>query len=49
MVITNSIKDIFGNMKINFNIRLTKKQQEAYEALHDKDIQYLIARWSRQC
>lgn len=36
-------------MKINFNINLTKKQQEAYDILHDKDTQFLIARWSRQC
>lgn len=35
--------------KINFKINLTKKQKEAYEVLHDKDTQYLIARWSRQC
>lgn len=37
------------SLNLNFKINLTKKQQEAYEALHDKDIQYLIARWSRQC
>lgn len=36
-------------MKINFNINLTKKQKEAYNLLHDKDTQFLIARWSRQC
>ena len=36
-------------MKINFNIQLTKKQKEAYKILHDKDTQFLIARWSRQC
>ena len=36
-------------MKINFNIQLTKKQQEAYDILHQKDTQFLIARWSRQC
>ena len=36
-------------MKINFNINLTKKQKEAYSILHDKDCQFLIARWSRQC
>lgn len=36
-------------MKINFNINLTKKQQEAYNILHDKDTQFLVARWSRQC
>lgn len=36
-------------MRINFNIQLTKKQQEAYDILHQKDTQFLIARWSRQC
>lgn len=36
-------------MQINFNIKLTKKQQEAYDALHTDDCQFLIARYSRQC
>ena len=36
-------------MKINFNINLTRKQKEAYNIIHDKDTQFLIARWSRQC
>lgn len=36
-------------MKINLDIKLTKKQQEAYDILHDGGCQYLIARWSRQC
>jgi tRNA(Met) C34 N-acetyltransferase TmcA len=36
-------------MKINFDIKLTKKQQEAYNILHEKDCRFLIARWSRQC
>ena len=36
-------------MKINFNIDLTRKQKEAYDILHDKQTQFLIARWSRQC
>lgn len=36
-------------MKINFDIDLTPKQKEAYEIMHDKDTQFLIARWSRQC
>lgn len=36
-------------MKINFDINLTKKQKEAYSILHDKDCQFLVARWSRQC
>lgn len=35
--------------KINFDLKLTRKQQEAWNILHDKDCQYLIARWSRQC
>lgn len=34
---------------IHFDIKLTKKQKEAYEILHEKDTQFLIARWSRQC
>ena len=33
-------------MKINFDIKLTKKQKEAYDILHDKDCKFL---WSRQC
>ena len=36
-------------MRINFNIDLTKKQQEAYNIIHSKECQFLIARWSRQC
>lgn len=36
-------------MKINFNIELTRKQKEAYDIIHSKDCQFLIARWSRQC
>lgn len=36
-------------MKINFNIKLTKKQQEAYDLIHKKDCKFLVARWSRQC
>lgn len=36
-------------MKLKLKINLTKKQQEAYDALHEKDTQFLIARWSRQC
>ena len=36
-------------MKINFDIRLTKKQQEAYDIIHKKDCRFLVARWSRQC
>lgn len=36
-------------MKINFNINLTRKQKEAYDIMHDKSTQFLIARWSRQC
>ena len=35
--------------KINFDIQLTKKQQEAYDIMHDDNTQFLIARWSRQC
>jgi len=36
-------------MKINFDIELTRKQQEAYDIIHKPDCRYLIARWSRQC
>ena len=36
-------------MKINFDIKLTKKQKEAYNIIHEKECQFLIARWSRQC
>lgn len=36
-------------MKINFNIKLTKKQQEAYNLIHQRDCKFLVARWSRQC
>ena len=34
---------------VDFKIKLTPKQEEAYSILHDKDTQFLIARWSRQC
>lgn len=34
---------------LHFQISLTPKQSEAYSILHDKDTQFLIARWSRQC
>lgn len=36
-------------MKINFNIKLTRKQQEAYDIMHKQDCRFLVARWSRQC
>lgn len=36
-------------MKINIDIKLTKKQKEAYDIIHKKECQFLIARWSRQC
>jgi hypothetical protein len=36
-------------MTINFNIDLTPKQKEAYDIMHDKETQFLVARWSRQC
>ena len=35
--------------KINFDIKLTKGQREAYDLVHRKDIQYVVLRWSRQC
>lgn len=36
-------------MKINFDIQLTRKQQEAYDIMHRRDCKFLVARWSRQC
>ena len=36
-------------MNVNFNLKLTKGQQEAYNLIHQKDVQYLVLRWSRQC
>lgn len=36
-------------MNLNFNIKLTKKQEEAYSIIHRNDTQFLVARWSRQC
>lgn len=36
-------------MTINFNIKLTKKQQEAYDLIHKRECKFLVARWSRQC
>lgn len=36
-------------MEVRFNIDLTPGQQEAYNLIHRKDIQYLVLRWSRQC
>ena len=36
-------------MVVNFDINLTKKQQEAYDIIHDDKTQFLVARWSRQC
>lgn len=38
-----------NGITVNFNIKLTKGQQEAYNLIHRKDIQYLVLRWSRQC
>ena len=36
-------------MRIDFDIKLTKKQQEAYDLMHQRDCKFLVARWSRQC
>lgn len=36
-------------MEVRFNIDLTPGQQEAYNLIHRKDVQYLVLRWSRQC
>lgn len=35
-------------MKVNFNIKLTRGQEEAYRLAHDPNIKYLICCWSRQ-
>lgn len=35
-------------MEINFDITLTKKQQEAYDIIHNDDTQVLVLRFSRQ-
>lgn len=35
-------------MNLKFDISLTKKQQEAFETFHRKDLKYLVCRWSRQ-
>ena len=36
-------------MEINFDIKLTRKQKEAYDLIHEPNCRFLIARWSRQC
>lgn len=36
-------------MEVQFNIKLTEGQKQAYDLLHRDDIQYLVLRWSRQC
>lgn len=36
-------------MKIRFKIDLSEGQKEAYKALHDPKIKYMILNWSRQC
>lgn len=36
-------------MRVNFDISLTPKQQEAYDIMHKEDCRFLVARWSRQC
>ena len=35
-------------MNLKFDINLTKKQKEAYDTFHQKDLRYLVCRWSRQ-
>lgn len=35
-------------MKIDFKIKLTEGQKEAYDLAHNKDVKYLICCWSRQ-
>lgn len=36
-------------MKLRFKIDLSDGQKEAYKALHDPKIKYMILNWSRQC
>lgn len=36
-------------MIINTELTLTKKQHQAYDIIHKPEVQFLIARWSRQC
>lgn len=36
-------------MKLKFKIDLSDGQKEAYKALHDPKIKYMILNWSRQC
>lgn len=35
-------------IKVNFQIKLTEGQQQAYNLLHDKEVQYLVLCFSRQ-
>lgn len=35
-------------MNIKFDIKLTKSQQEAYEAIHNPKYKYYTLAWSRQ-
>lgn len=35
-------------MELHFDLDLTRKQQEAYNLLHDPETKVLVARWSRQ-
>lgn len=36
-------------MRLRFKINLSNGQKEAYKALHDPKIKYMILNWSRQC
>lgn len=36
-------------MNLKFSINLTRKQKEVWELMHQKDTQYLMCRYSRQC
>ena len=36
-------------MRLKFKINLSNGQKEAYKALHDPKIKYMILNWSRQC
>lgn len=36
-------------MNLKFNLNLTKKQNEVWQLMHNKDVKYLMCRFSRQC
>lgn len=36
-------------MEVRFSLKMTNGQKQAYDLIHQKDIQFLVLRWSRQC